>query len=110
MLSMTDLVFNHTSNDSPWIHEHPECAYNVVNSPHLAPAYLLDHIVWRLSVETSLGMLESQGIPSVLKNPDSELWAMYCWLSKQIEEAKLYEFFLADVEKVQSEFFDWLCK
>ncbi|VDQ06420.1 unnamed protein product [Trichobilharzia regenti] len=110
VLSMTDLVFNHTSNDSPWVHEHPECAYNVVNSPHLVPAYLLDHIVWRLTMEASTGSLASQGIPSVLKNPDSELPAMEWWLTQKIGPAKLYEFFLADIDLVSQEFIVWLTK
>ncbi|VDP81049.1 unnamed protein product [Schistosoma curassoni] len=108
VLSMTDLVFNHTSNDSPWVHEHPECAYNVVNSPHLAPAYILDHIVWRLTVEASTGSLASYGIPAILNNPDSELPAIEVWLTQKIEAAKLYEFFLADVDIVSKEFISWL--
>ncbi|CAH8641298.1 unnamed protein product [Schistosoma bovis] len=110
VLSMTDLVFNHTSNDSPWVHEHPECAYNVVNSPHLAPAYILDHIVWRLTVEASTGSLASYGIPAILNNPDSELPAIEVWLTQKIEAAKLYEFFLADVDIVSKEFISWLRK
>lgn len=110
VLSMTDLVFNHTSNDSPWIHEHPESAYNVVNSPHLAPAYLLDHIVWRLTVEASTGSLTNHGIPSVLSNPNSELPAMEVWLTQKIEAVKLYEFFMADVDMVSQEFISWLTK
>ncbi|KAK4475741.1 hypothetical protein MN116_001003 [Schistosoma mekongi] len=110
VLSMTDLVFNHTSNDSPWIHEHPESAYNVVNSPHLAPAYLLDHIVWRLTIEASTGSLTNHGIPSVLSNPNSELPAMEVWLTQNIEAVKLHEFFIADVDIVSQEFTSWLTK
>ncbi|TGZ58141.1 hypothetical protein CRM22_009755 [Opisthorchis felineus] len=108
VLFMADLVFNHTSNDSPWIHQHPECAYNVVNSPHLVPAYLLDFIVWRLTLEASTGALEAQGIPKVLSNPDRELSAISHWLTTQIESARLDEFFLADVSLVQKEFVSWL--
>lgn len=110
VLSMTDLVFNHTSNDSPWVHEHPECAYNVVNSPHLAPAYILDHIVWRLTIEASTGSLAGHGIPAILNNPDSELPAIEAWLTQKIEAARLFEFFIADVDIVSKEFTSWLRK
>ncbi|KAF6777105.1 hypothetical protein AHF37_03479 [Paragonimus kellicotti] len=108
VLSMADLVFNHTSNDSPWLHEHPECAFNVVNSPHLVPAYLLDFIVRRLTVETAAGNLASVGIPARLCNPSSEIPAMRTWLNAQIEKAHLDEFFLADIPTVKQEFVSWL--
>ncbi|THD22434.1 Glycogen debranching enzyme [Fasciola hepatica] len=108
ILSMADLVLNHTSNDSPWVHEHPECAYNVVNSPHLVPAYLLDVIVWCLSEEVSSGALANRGIPAKLENPANEIPAMRAWLSEKIEQAKLHEFFTADVDTVRDEFVSWL--
>ncbi|KAA3676438.1 glycogen debranching enzyme [Paragonimus westermani] len=108
ILSMADLVFNHTSNDSPWLHEHPECAYNVVNSPHLVPAYLLDFIVWRLTVETAAGNLADVGIPARLCNPSSEIPAMRSWLNAQIQKAHLDEFFLADIPTIKQEFVSWL--
>ncbi|CAH8497026.1 unnamed protein product [Dicrocoelium dendriticum] len=108
ILSMTDLVFNHTSNDSPWLHEHPECAYNVVNSPHLVPAYLLDFIICQMSAEAARGSLASHGIPATLRHPSSELPAIRSWLSSQIEAARLHEFFLADTTAVEKEFVSWL--
>lgn len=64
VLSLTDLVFNHTATDSPWIMEHPDCVYNLQNSPHLKPAYLIDRIFYHFNVEVADGKWKSKGIPS----------------------------------------------
>lgn len=42
VLSITDIVLNHTSPDSRWLLEHPECSYNTINTPQLRPAFLID--------------------------------------------------------------------
>jgi len=42
MLSVVDIVLNHTSPDSPWLKEHPEAAYNTDTCPHLNSGYILD--------------------------------------------------------------------
>ena len=44
IFSITDLVYNHAANDFALLREHPEAAYNLINSPHLKPAVLLDLI------------------------------------------------------------------
>jgi glycogen debranching enzyme len=62
VLSMTDLVYNHTANNSEWLQEHPECGYNMYNSPHLKPAYLLDRIFHHFSLQVADGKWQHQGV------------------------------------------------
>lgn len=50
---MTDVVWNHTANNSTWIKDHPEATYNLVNSPHLVTAFLIDHEIAKFSAELS---------------------------------------------------------
>ena len=68
VLSLTDLVFNHSANESPWLQEHPECSYNMINSPHLKPAYLLDRILWHFSLDVGANKYADQGVPAELRS------------------------------------------
>ena len=48
MISISDIVLNHTAKESNWIKEHPDCSYNCHNSPHLRPAFLLDRMIYQV--------------------------------------------------------------
>ena len=68
LISICDIVLNHTANETPWLAEHPEATYNLVNSPHLRPAFILDRVVKRLARDIGEGAWVDRGIPKVSFN------------------------------------------
>ena len=40
ILSISDIVLNHTANESSWIHEHPESTYNCQNTSKYMQLYM----------------------------------------------------------------------
>jgi len=59
MFSVTDLVYNHAANDCALLRDHPEAAYNLINSPHLKSAVLLDSILMQFTRDAIEGKLLS---------------------------------------------------
>ncbi|KAK2953703.1 putative Glycogen debranching enzyme [Blattamonas nauphoetae] len=50
VLSLVDLILNHTALDTPWVVDHPEATYNLNNSPHLRMAYEVDRALITMSL------------------------------------------------------------
>ncbi|KAF6206185.1 hypothetical protein GE061_017413 [Apolygus lucorum] len=99
MLSICDIVLNHTANESEWLLEHPECAYNLENSPHLRPAYVLDHVLHQFSLDVARGDFETCGVPPAV-NCEDHLNAMRYQLGTfLVPKAKIPDMFLIDVPK-----------
>ncbi|KTW30644.1 glycogen debranching enzyme [Pneumocystis carinii B80] len=94
LLSMTDIVWNHTSCDSKWLQDHPEAGYNLHNSPHLISAYELDTSL--LEFSENLGKL---GYPTNPNNNDDLLKIIDGVKIYVLEKLKLWEFYVIDVEK-----------
>lgn len=69
MLSICDVVLNHTANETAWLAEHPEAAYNARDCPYLRPAVLLDAALARLTRDVAQGRLAPR-LPSVVCTPE----------------------------------------
>lgn len=107
MLSICDIVLNHTANESTWIQENPESSYNCINSPHLRPAFLLDRMIYQVTLDIASGQLVQDGIPKGQLNESHH----FDILQKLIHERylpplKLHEFFTIDVDLVLYELQD----
>lgn len=69
VLSLVDVVWNHTANTTKWLLDHPEAAYNLDNSPHFRPAFLLDRALWYLNKEIEAGQWDHIGLPTSITEP-----------------------------------------
>lgn len=99
LLAICDVVWNHTANNTKWLEEHPEAGYNLQNSPHLRPAAELDAKLLEFS-----GRLEECSLPCIIKN-DSDLESIVKGIKQYvIDELKLWQFYVVDVEAALEEF------
>ncbi|GFU16736.1 glycogen debranching enzyme [Nephila pilipes] len=104
IITITDVVLNHTANESEWLLEHPESTYNLVNSPHLRPAYILDRALWYFSLDIAAGKWTNSGIPPAV-NSEDHLNAIRDTLKGYCRhQLKLHEFFLLHIDNVLKEF------
>ncbi|XP_070709042.1 glycogen debranching enzyme-like isoform X1 [Pempheris klunzingeri] len=104
MVCITDVVYNHTAVDSEWIHLHPECGYNLVNSPYLKPAWLLDRALWHLSCEVADGKYAEQGVPALIQD-EQHINALRGVLWQQVfSRLRLWEFLQVRVDEAVEQF------
>jgi len=92
LLSFTDLVLNHIANESEWLAENPQCVYNLVNAPHLKPAFLLDCMLARFSKEIADGLWSDYGLPPEVRN-ENHLQLIRNVVQDRIEKLRLWEFY-----------------
>ena len=92
LLGLTDIVLNHTANNSQWLEEHPEAGYNVETAPWLESALELDTALLKYGED-----LKSFGLPTELKNMDDLLKVVAGIKEHVISKIKLWEYFAVDV-------------
>ena len=100
---VTDVVWNHTSTDSDWLARYPAATYNLSNSPHLIPAFVLDVEIERISDELSQSEHEFHHI-----RDEAQLESFSSFLRGRFSQLRLEQFRQCDVEKEIAEFVQML--
>ncbi|CAR27542.1 hypothetical protein ZYGR_0N00230 [Zygosaccharomyces rouxii] len=91
-LTLTDVVFNHTADNSKWLREHPESGYNAITAPHLIPAIELDGALLQFS--KTMGQL---GYPTDLHNSNDLDHVMEGIDVHVLQAIRLWEYYVVDV-------------
>lgn len=105
MLSITDIVLNHTANESSWLLDHPEAAYNCQNSPHLRPAYLFDRAIYALTYDMSnLRWLRTHGLADQVTSEEDLRLVKLLLTSFYLPQLRLYEMFMVNVNESVAQF------
>ena len=94
LLGVTDVVWNHTANNSKWLEEHPEAGYNIETAPWLESALELDDALLKFGTE-----LESYELPNTLESMN-DLDKVVAGVKKHvIEPLRLWEYYVVDVKR-----------
>lgn len=94
LLGLTDVVWNHTANNSKWLEEHPEAGYNIETAPWLESALELDDALLKFGNE-----LESYKLPTMLRSMHDLDRVIAGVKTHVIEPLKLWQYYVADVTR-----------
>ena len=94
LLGMTDVVWNHTANNSDWLEEHPDAGYNVKTAPWLESALEIDTALLQFGQD-----LENYGLPTVLKDEGDLSRIIASMHEHVIQKLDLWQYYVIDVER-----------
>lgn len=103
LLSLTDVVWNHTAHNSDWLAEHPESGYNLMNSPHLIPAYELDEAILQFSAD-----IKRYNLSGETKNMEQLTHLLEVFKTQVLDRLELWKYYVLNVEDAISELSDRL--
>ena len=93
LLALTDVVFNHTADNSKWLEEHPEAGYNIQTAPWLTSALELDDALLDYGRR-----LKELGLPVNITS-EQELDQVVNGVKEHvISKLRLWEYFACDVK------------
>ncbi|TLS24834.1 hypothetical protein PpBr36_09099 [Pyricularia pennisetigena] len=93
LLSLTDIVLNHTADNSEWLLEHPEAGYNLTTAPWLELPFLIDTKLLELGFN-----LAKLGLPTDVKSEADVLAIMDAVKKEVISAIRMWEYYVVDVE------------
>ncbi|KAH9935947.1 glycoside hydrolase family 13 protein [Epithele typhae] len=96
LLSLTDVVLNHTANDSPWLLEHPEAGFSPANTPHLTPALEIDTAMLEFSAA-----LESLGLPTTVSS-EGDITLLVEGFENFLKARDMWQYYVLDVKAERS--------
>jgi glycogen debranching enzyme len=103
LMSLTDVVLNHTADNSAWLQEHPEAGYSPFNTPHLAPALEIDDAMIEFS-----GSLEANGLPTEIKS-QSDLDTLMDAFADLLNSRNLWQYYVLDTAREKEAVRQALC-
>ncbi|KAH9417750.1 hypothetical protein DERP_011461 [Dermatophagoides pteronyssinus] len=96
VISIIDIVLNHTANESPWLRQYPDSAFNCKNSPWLRPAFLLDRMLYNVTLDIEQDRWIDRGIHSNINSVDQLESIGNLIREHYLPLIKLEEFYLCD--------------
>ena len=105
--SFVDIVLNHASDNSEWLGNHPECGYNLENTPWLNCAYAFDCVLQDYSNAFCDCKTSRRCQPFV--NNENDLNEIMGDLWNIVNRANLHEFFMMNIEQnknILNEFYE----
>lgn len=95
LLALTDVVWNHTADNSEWLREFPDAGYNAETAPHLKSAIELDRTLQEYSDK-----LEELGLPTELRL-ESDLNLVIEGLQKHVlDPLALWEYYVFNKKEI----------
>jgi glycogen debranching enzyme len=101
LLTLTDVVWNHTAHNSKWLEEHPEAGYSVETAPWLESALELDTALLKFGED-----LESLGLPMEFKSTEDLVTVMNAMRKQVVDGIRLWEFYAIDVKADKKKILD----
>lgn len=91
LLSLTDVVWNHTADNSDWIREYPDAGYNQETAPHLLAAIELDKALIDFSDK-----LEELNLPTEIDSHQTLDTIVEAIDAHVLEPLQLWQFYVVD--------------
>ena len=94
LLGLTDVVWNHTANNSIWLQDHPEAGYNVKTAPWMESALELDTALLEFGQD-----LAKYGLPTNLKDV-GDLSKVIAGMDEHVvKKLNLWQYYVVDVKQ-----------